>query len=130
MGKTWEALCRADRERQEREVRQGREEREAALPPTAGSEAVQRVLEDLATIQVAVHALEDRLESELAGMNDEVRETVTKLCEQMAAQQRNASDARQAELARLEGVTERVVRGVRWGLIALGLVVVLGLVLI
>jgi hypothetical protein len=69
MGRTYEALLRAERAR----VEVGHSSA-AAL----SSETIAEWTEDLAALRVAVYALEDRMERELPALVDELREAIGK----------------------------------------------------
>jgi hypothetical protein len=126
MGRTWEALRRAEHERANdgETVEESASERVDEQPLSLWME------EELASIQVALHALEDRLELELGALRDELREGLAKAREQTAAPETVSSDRLRREIASLHAAAERIERRTRWTLfavIATGLAVLLWL---
>lgn len=125
MGRTWDALRRADRARSERP--RGESER-SPRDPFAGARDPIRWTEELASLEVSVHALEDRLELELGGLRDELRETLAKAHEQAGTGERAAREEFRAEAIAVRRTNDRVELRLRWLLIAvagLALVVLL-----
>jgi hypothetical protein len=96
VGSTWDALRRAEQERNEAAVAQ--------------SGALDELSEDLAALQVSVHSLEDRIELELGGLADDVRQSIAK-ARDLATSRGNAVEERL--IAQLGWVTEATARGER-----------------
>lgn len=96
MGSTWEALRRAEHERNEAVAT-----RQAALD---------QLTEDVAALRVTVHALEDRVELELGGLSDDLRQAIAK-AEDLAASR--ARGAEERLIHRLGWLTESAARGER-----------------
>lgn len=135
MGRTWEALRRAERERDDEieelaEIAEtaGFEPSEGADGPR-GAEGVSGTIdeeplslwleEELASLQVSLHAVEDRLELELGALRDELREGLAKAREHSpAAAESGSADRLRREIAALHAAAERVERRTRWTLYA------------
>jgi chromosome segregation ATPase len=78
VGSTWEAIRRAEQERNE--------------SAAAQSGALEQLTEDIAALRVTVHSLEDRLELELGGLSDDVRQVIAKADDLSAARGRAAEE--------------------------------------
>jgi hypothetical protein len=64
VGSTWDALRRAEQDRNE------------ALSAQQG--ALEQLGEDIAALRVTVHSLEDRVELEIGGLSDDLRQAIAK----------------------------------------------------
>jgi hypothetical protein len=96
VGSTWDALKRAE---------QGRSEAVAAQ-----SGALDELAQDIAALQVSVHSLEDRIELELGGLSDELRQSIAKARDLTASR---GSAVEERLIAELGWVTEASARGER-----------------
>jgi hypothetical protein len=113
MGRSFDALLRAERERGEK--------------PTGDALSSEDLIhwgEDLAALRVSVHALEDRIELELPALHDELRQTLAKAVqaagEAGSARDRAAEDRLGREIALLRFDVERLTRRVGWAIAAIG----------
>ena len=84
MGSTWDALRRAEQERNEAAEEQ--------------SGALEQLTQDIAALRVTVHSLEDRLELELGGLSDDVRQVIAKADDLSAARGRAAEERLTSQL--------------------------------
>ena len=96
MGTTWEALRRAEQERNE--------------AAAAQSGALDQLAEDIAALRVTVNSLEDRVELELGGLSDDLRQAIAK-AEDLSASRSRATEERL--ITRLGWVTEASAHGER-----------------
>jgi hypothetical protein len=64
LGSTWDALKRAEQSRSE--------------ATTTQSGLLEQIAEDIAALRVTVHSLEDRVELELGGLSDDLRQVIAK----------------------------------------------------
>jgi hypothetical protein len=71
-------------------LRQAERDREQA--GTSVASAFDQLAEDVAALRVTVHALEDRVELELGGLHDELREALAKLDDAAASRSRLSED--------------------------------------
>ena len=112
MGSTWEALRRAEHERGE--------------AAAARANALEQLAEDIAALRVTVHSLEDRVELDIGGLSDDLRQALAKADDLAAGRERAVEErlihrlgwlaqASQRGERRLNAITALV------GLIALGL---------
>jgi len=108
MGHTWDVLQRAEALR-----RAQREREQAGGDIVEGATAVQ-LAEDLAALRVSVHALEDRIELELGGLQDELRQALTKSGEETASRGRAALERLLGELSPLRDASRRLEKRVNW----------------
>jgi len=96
VGSTWDALRRAEQERSE--------------SAAAQHGAFEQLVEDIAALRVAVHSLEDRVELELGGLSDDLRQAIAKT-DDLAATRGRSSEERLFH--RLGWLTEASARGER-----------------
>jgi hypothetical protein len=75
---TFESLKRAERDREQAE--------------TARAAAFEQLVEDIAALRVTVHSLEDRVELEVGGLHDELRQALAKTEDLAASRSRLAED--------------------------------------
>jgi hypothetical protein len=127
MGRTWEALRRAERERdsEDSEGLAGSEGGEGVIDEAPLSLWLE---EELASVQVSLHAVEDRLELELGALRDELREGLAKAREHNPAAESASADRLRREISALHAAAQRVERRTRWTLfavIAIGLAALL-----
>jgi len=124
MGRTWEALRRAERERDfELEGLEGLDEFEGVGGSEGGEGASDEapltfLEEELASVQVSIHAVEDRLELELGALRDELREGLAKAREHNPAAESASADRLRREIAALHASSQRVEQRTRWTLFA------------
>jgi hypothetical protein len=78
VGTTWDALRRAEQERSE-------------LVATR-SAALEELVEDIAALRVTVNSLEDRVELELRGLSDDLRQAIAKADDLSASRGRGAEE--------------------------------------
>jgi hypothetical protein len=79
VGSTWDALKRSEQERNDA----------AAIQ----SGALEQLVEDIAALRVTVNSLEDRVELELGGLSDDLRQAIAK-ADDVAATRRRAVEER------------------------------------
>jgi hypothetical protein len=96
VGSTWDALRRSEQERNESAAAQ------------AG--ALEQLAQDIAALRVTVHSLEDRVELELGGLSDDLRQAVAK-ADDLAASRGRAAEERL--INRLGWLTQASARGER-----------------
>ena len=96
MGSTWDALRRAE---------EGRNE---AISAQQG--ALEQLAEDIAALRVTVHSLEDRVELEIGGLSDDLRQAIAK-AGNLPASRDGAVDA--TVVQRLGSLAEAAARGER-----------------
>jgi hypothetical protein len=96
VGSTWDALKRSEQERSDAVVAQ--------------SGALDELAQDIAALQVSVHSLEDRIELELGGLSDELRQSIAKARDLAASR---GSSVEERLIAELGWVTEASARGAR-----------------
>lgn len=114
IGRTYQALLRAQRER---------EAAHDLEPPESRPETESRLLlEDVAALRVSVDALEDRIELELPAFQAELRETIAKAAQSSARSHPSADQPSRADLPALRAGVERIERSLRW-LLALAAIV-------
>ena len=96
MGSTWDALRRADQERTDAAATQ--------------QGALEQLTEDIAALRVTVHSLEDRVELELGGLSDDLRQAIAKASDLSASRGRVVEESL---IHRLGWITEASARGER-----------------
>ena len=96
LGSTWDALKRAEQARDE------------AAGDQAG--ALEQLAQDIAALRVTVHSLEDRVELELGGLSEDLRQSIAKAGD-LAASRGRAVEERL--IAQLGWVSETSARGER-----------------
>lgn len=113
MGQTWDVLQRADALRQEKLERE-RTGRDAAEGDATAVRLAEGLAEDLASLRVSVHALEDRVELELRGLQDELRQAIAKSNDQSASRERAAQERLLDELGQTRDASRRIEKRVNW----------------
>ena len=96
MSGTFDALKRAERDRGQAEA--------------ARASALEQLVEDVAALRVTVHALEDRVELEIGGLQDELRQALAKADDLAASRSRLTEDR---VLTRLGWLVQALERGER-----------------
>ena len=96
MGSTWDALRRADEQRNESAASHGN--------------ALEQLTQDVAALRVTVHSLEDRFELEMGALSDDLRQALAKADDLAAARERAVEERL---INRLGWLTQASVRGER-----------------
>ena len=94
MSSTYDALRQAERDREK----------------AGAAAALDALAEDIAALRVAVHALEDRVELELGGLHDELRQALAKADDAAASRSRLSEDRL---LSRLSWIVQAAARSER-----------------
>ena len=113
MSGTLDALKRAEQDRKQAE--------------TAKADALAQLGEDVAALRVTVHSLEDRVELEMGGLSDELRQSIAK-GQDLAASRGRAVEERLVH--QLGWLTEASARGERRLNVVTGLVALTALVVL
>jgi hypothetical protein len=90
---TFDALKRAERDREQAE--------------SARAGALEQLSQDISALRVTVHALEDRIELELGGLQDEMRQAIAKVGDLAANRSRAAEDRVVAQFGWLTQESQR-----------------------
>ena len=96
MSGTFEALKRAERDREQAEA--------------ARAAAFEQLAEDVASLRVTVHALEDRVELEMGALHDELRQALAKADDAAASRARVTEDRL---ITRLNWIVQATLRSER-----------------
>jgi uncharacterized coiled-coil protein SlyX len=78
VGSTWDGLKRAEQEREEAVAAQSR--------------ALEQLSQDIAALRVTVHSLEDRVELEMGGLQDDLSQAIAKAGDLSASRERGLEE--------------------------------------
>jgi len=96
VGSTWDALKRAEQDR--------------SVASAEQTGLLEQLAQDIAALRVTVHSLEDRVELDLGGLSDDLRQAIAK-ADDLSASRARTSEERLVQ--RLGWITETSARGER-----------------